>query len=543
MTDGLRPISEIAEQLGLGADEWWAYGPHKAKVTLDAAAARAAQPRGQLILVTAMSPTPAGEGKTATTIGLAQALCQIGRPTIAAIREPSLGPVMGVKGGGSGGGRAQVRPAMDINLHFNGDLHAIGAAHNLLAAIVDNELYHGGSHDLDARKITWPRAIDMNDRALRHVVVGLGQGPTRESQFVITAASEVMAILCLASSLADLKERLGRIVVGQNRRGENVTAADLGAQGAMCLLLREALMPNLVQTAEGTPAVVHGGPFANIAHGSSSILGLRFALGAADLVVTEAGFGADLGAEKFFDVVSRVGGFEPQLVVLVATVRALKWHGGMPKEQLAAPGRHALEAGFANLERHIRLIQGFGLQPVVAINRFATDQESELETVLGLCSRARVPAAVSEVFAKGGAGGITLAQTVLTALSAPRQFRQLYPLPLPLAEKIRRISQEVYGARDVVFTPAAQRALLSLQSSDYGQLPVVMAKTPYSFSDDPKRLGAPKDFEIHVQEIRLAAGAGFVIALTGRLATMPGLPPRPAALDLDLEPDGTFSPL
>lgn len=541
MAERLRPISEIAEQLDLGSDEWWAYGPYKAKITLEAVAARSAKPRGQLILVTAMTPTPAGEGKTTTTVGLAEAFCQLGQKAIAAIREPSLGPVMGMKGGGTGGGQAEVRPAVDINLHFNGDLHAIAAAHNLLAAMVDNELYHGGPSDLDPRKISWPRAIDMNDRALRHVVVGLGDGPSRETQFVITAASEIMAILCLASSLADLKERLGQVVVGQNRRGENVTAADLGAHGAMSLLLRDALMPNLVQTADGTPAVVHGGPFANIAHGSSSILATRFALGAADYVVTEAGFGADLGAEKFFDLVSRVGGFEPQVVVLVATVQALKWHGGVPKKELEAPNRGALETGFANLERHIRLIQSFGLQPVVAINRFPTDQESELETLLGLCSQAKAPSAVSEVFAKGGTGGKALAEAVLAALREPRQFRRLYPLPLPLAEKITRISQEVYGAKDVVFAPAAMRHLEALQTSGHGKLPVVMAKTQYSFSDDPKLLGAPRDFVIHVQEVRLAAGAGFVVALTGQMMTMPGLPKHPSALDLDVDPDGTFS--
>jgi formate--tetrahydrofolate ligase len=493
------------------------------------------------VLVTAINPTPAGEGKTTTTIGLGQALWRIGKRAITCTREPSLGPCMGMKGGAAGGGYAQVLPMEDINLHFTGDFHAITAAHNLLAAMVDNHLHQGNALGLDVRQITWPRVLDMNDRALRDIVIGLGgrgNGVPREAGFVITVASEVMAILCLASGIPDLKARLARMIVGYTRDGRPVTAGDLKAPGAMAVLLKDAIKPNLVQTIENTPAFVHGGPFANIAHGTSSILATRLALKLGEYVVVEAGFGADLGAEKFFDIVARQAGFQVSATVVVATVRALKLHGGQPQSELARENLPALGAGLENLAKQVENVKAFGLTPVVALNRFPTDTEAEVEACLALGRELGVEVVLSEVWAKGGAGGVDLARAVVRAAEAGETARPLYDLSLPLSDKIEVIARTIYGADGVDLSPAAERALRRYTELGFGGLPVCMAKTPYSLSDDPSRLGRPQGFRVHVRDVELAAGAGFVIPILGDILRMPGLPKAPAAERMDLTDDG-----
>ena len=572
----LRPIYEIAEKAGIPAEYVEPYGRFKAKILIgqnariladqespEGAKTQKAGPnaQGRLILVTAISPTPAGEGKTTTTIGLADALTRLGKQTMVALREPSLGPVFGVKGGAAGGGWAQVVPMEDINLHFTGDFHAIGAANNLLAAMLDNHIQQGNRLGIDPRRITWRRCVDMNDRQLRYVVDGLGgkaNGTPREDGFDITVASEVMAVFCLASDLADLKARLGRMVVGYTYEGRPVTASDLNAQGAMTALLKDAFAPNLVQTLEGTPALIHGGPFANIAHGCNSVAATRLALSLSDYTVTEAGFGADLGAEKFLDIKCRMAGLVPDAVVIVATVRALKYNGGVPKNELGAENLEALEKGLPNLLRHVDNIRSvFGLPCVVAINRFPTDTEAELALVQARCRALGVTAALSEVHAKGSEGGIELAEEVLALceekarLSADEQgsslqptgFRFAYELDRPLREKIEAIAAKVYRASRVSFLPAAEKQLAELEQLGFGGLPVCMAKTQYSFTDDPAKLGAPEDFTLTVRSVKVSAGAGFVVALTGDILTMPGLPKVPAAEKIDVDEQGRITGL
>lgn len=539
----LRPIAEIARQIGLDPDEIEYYGPFKAKLPLEILDRLQGRANGRLVLVTAISPTPAGEGKTTVTIGLGQALQSLGKRALIALREPSLGPVFGVKGGATGGGRAQIGPMADINLHFTGDMHAITAAHNLLAAMLDNHLHQGNALDIDVRRIVWPRAIDMNDRALRDVVIGLGGttgGVPRESGFLITPASEVMAILALAESLSDLKERLGRIIVAYTRDGDPVTAADLKAHGAMAALLRDAIKPNLVQTLEHSPALVHAGPFGNIAHGCNSLLATRIGLKLADILVTEAGFGADLGGEKFLDIKCRVGGLKPDLAVLVATVRALKWQGGAAKDDLSKPDLLALRRGFAHLDKHIENLGKFGLPVVVAINRFTTDTDEEVEALCEHCNRLGAECASVEVWARGGEGGAELAQLVLDVLEQRREsrFQPLYSLDLPVTEKIATIAREIYGAASVEYGKAAQKAIRDIERQGLGRLPICIAKTQYSLSDDPTRLGRPEGFVLHVREVRASAGAGFIVAVTGDIMTMPGLPKTPAAEVIDVAADG-----
>ena len=542
----LLPIAQIAAQAGLEEDLLEYYGRYKAKV--DTLALRDAPREGKLILVTAINPTPAGEGKTTTSVGLADALHRLGKNVILALREPSLGPVFGVKGGAAGGGYAQVVPMEDINLHFTGDFHAIGAANNLLAAMLDNHIQQGNALDIDVRRITWRRCVDMNDRQLRNIVCGLGgkvDGVPREDGFDITVASEIMAVLCLASDLTDLKARLGRMVVAYNRAGEPVYCSDLKAQGAMTALLKDAIRPNLVQTLEHTPAFIHGGPFANIAHGCNSVSATDTALKLGDYVVTEAGFGADLGAEKFLDIKCRAAGFSPDAVVIVATVRALKHHGGCPKAALGQEDLEALEKGLPNLLKHVENItQVFGLPAVVAINRFVSDTDAELQMIRDACGRFGVRVALSEVWAKGGAGGEELAREVLRIIQEGRKdFRFAYESSLPLAEKIGAIAQKVYGAEGVDFAPAAAKELQRLTELGYGDLPVCMAKTQYSLSDDAAKLGAPSGFRITVRKVKVSAGAGFVVALTGDIMTMPGLPKVPAAENIDVDENGRITGL
>jgi len=541
----LRPIADVARELGLTDDEVDVFGRYKAKVSLAAIQRRA--PRGRLVLVTGISPTPAGEGKSTVLVGLGQAMQRLGRSAIVCIREPSLGPVFGVKGGAAGGGYAQIVPMEDINLHFTGDFHAIASAHNLLSAMLDAHLHHGNGLGLDLRRITWPRTMDMNDRALRGVVVGLGGmngGPTREDRFVIIPGSEIMAILALAADLTDLEARLGRIVVGLTRDRRPVRASDLKAQGAMTLLLRDAIRPNLVQTLEGGPALVHCGPFGNIAHGCNSVVATQLGLRLADIVLTEAGFGADLGAEKFFDIKCRMAGLEPQAAVVVATVRALKMHGGVPKDRLAEPDPAAVERGAQNLRRHVQNVQKFGVPCLVALNRFLADTEEEIAAVQAAVADLDVAVVRCEVWEKGGAGGEQLAEAVLQLLKrGGAAFAPIYDERRPVREKIETIAREIYGADGVQFGPAAQRALEHLPAIGLGETPVCMAKTQYSFSDDPAKLGAPTGFTLHVRDILPSAGAGFVVALAGDIMTMPGLGKSPAAERIRLLPDGTIEGL
>jgi formate--tetrahydrofolate ligase len=540
------PISEIADKLGIPADSLELYGNRKAKVDYNLLSEKSYTP-GKLILVTAINPTPAGEGKTTTTVGLSDALSRLGKKVVVALREPSLGPVFGIKGGAAGGGYAQVVPMEDINLHFTGDFHAIGAANNLLAALLDAHIHHGNELGIDSRTITWKRVVDMNDRQLRHIVDGLGgrvNGVPREDGFDITVASEVMAIFCLATSIRDLKERLGRIVVAYTFDGKPVTAHDLQAEGAMAALLKDALKPNLVQTLEGTPAFVHGGPFANIAHGCNSIMATRMAMALGDYTVTEAGFGADLGAEKFLDIKCRLANLKPDAVVVVATARALKNHGGVAKDQLNEENLDALAAGLPNLLQHVENItQVYKLPCVVAINRFPTDTEAELALIEQKCRELGVNVALSEVWAKGGEGGIALAEEVLRLCEEPNDFQFSYEADLGLAEKIEAIAQRIYHADGVVFEPAAKKEIAKLESLGFGDMPVCMAKTQYSFSDDASKLGAPRGFNITVRQVKVSAGAGFVVALTGNIMTMPGLGKHPSAHKIDVDDKGVISGL
>lgn len=547
----MQPITAVGEGLGLSADDLELYGPYKAKISLSVWQRLQDRPDGHLVLVTAMTPTPAGEGKTTVTVGLGQALQRLGHRATVAVREPSLGPVMGLKGGAAGGGYAQVVPMEDINLHFTGDLHAVTAANNLLAAMLDNHIHHGNELDIDTRAVVWRRVMDINDRALRQIVIGLGgkaQGVPREEGFMISVASEVMAILCLAAGLEDMKERLGRVIVAYDRNGAPVTAGDLGAAGALATLLKDAIKPNLVQTLENTPALIHGGPFANIAHGCNSVLATRLGLKLSDYVVTEAGFGADLGAEKFLHIKCRQAGLWPTLAVVVATVRALKLHGGSRQSELGHKDAAALERGGTNLHRHIdNLTRQFGLPVVVALNRFPTDSAEELAAATAMCRAWGVPVAVTEVHGRGGEGGRALAEQVV-ALAPPGAVsppvpRYLYEAAAPIKHKIEQVAKEVYRARAVQYTRAAERAIRRCEEQGLGRLPVCMAKTQYSFSDDPKRLGAPEDFTVTVREIRPAAGAGFIVALTGDIMTMPGLPRDPAAARIDIDQGGSISGL
>ena len=540
----MQPITEIAANLGLQGEDVIPYGHYKAK--LNHKLAQADKPEGKLILVTAISPTPAGEGKTTTSVGLADAMNALGKKTMLCLREPSLGPVFGIKGGAAGGGYAQVVPMEDINLHFTGDIHAIGTANNLLAAMIDNSIQQGNPLNIDPRRITWKRCMDMNDRQLRFIVDGLGgkvNGTPREDGFDITVASEIMAIFCLATDLKDLKERLSRIVCAYTYDGKPVTAGEIGAAGAMTALLKDAIDPNLVQTLENNPAIIHGGPFANIAHGCNSVTATKLSLKLADYVVTEAGFGADLGAEKFLDIKCRYAGLNPSAVVLVATVRALKSHGGVAKADLSKPNAEAVRAGAANLARHIdNLKNGFGLPVCVAINAFPTDTEEEMAVIRGVCDEAGVPCALSEVFAKGGEGGKELARTVLSILdNKPIQFT--YGLEQTLPEKIEAVAKKIYRADGVSYSAAAKKTLDELAALGYSKLPVCIAKTQYSFSDDAKLLAAPTGFELNVREVRLSAGAGFVVVICGAIMTMPGLPKHPAAMDIDCDENGKITGL
>lgn len=538
----MKPITEVAAQLGLEADQLELYGKWKAKLSEDVWDSISQRPNGKLILVTAMNPTPAGEGKTLTTIGLTQGLNRIGRRAAAALREPSLGPCMGMKGGATGSGKAQIVPAEDINLHFTGDIHAITSAHNLLAALIDNHLFQGNALHIDPSRIVWKRALDMNDRPLRQIVIGIGDnnGTVREDGFLISTASEVMAVLCLAADMADLEERLGRIVVAYNMDGEPVTAKELRAVDAMCALLKDAIHPNLVQTIEGDPVFVHGGPFANIAHGCSSIRATRHALKLADYVVTEAGFGADLGAEKFMDIKCRKGNLQPAAVVIVATVRALKYNGGVPKQELLLDNADAIQSGFVNLRRHIENMRIFNVPVIVAINRFAADTETELTQISELCAELGVKAIVSEAWELGGEGCRELAQEVAELADGSRadDFELLYPDDMPLVEKIETIVTRIYRGAGVTYRPAARRALQELERLGVQDLPICMAKTPYSFTDRPTVLGAPEQFTIEVQDVRWSAGAGFIVVLTGKVVTMPGLPAEPAAWRIRLDEAG-----
>lgn len=541
------PITEVAAKLGVGEEDIELYGRYKAKLSMDLIKRVQDKPDGKLILVTAITPTPAGEGKSTTTVGLAQGLAKIGQKVIVALREPSLGPCMGIKGGAAGGGYSQVVPMEDINLHFTGDFHAITSAHMLLAAMLDNHIQQGNALNIDPRRIVWKRVVDMNDRELRNIVVGLGgkaHGVPRQDGFDITVASEVMAILCLATGLHDLKERMSKIIVAYDYSGNPITAGMLKAQGAMAALLKDAVKPNLVQTLENVPAIIHGGPFANIAHGCNSVMATKTALKLADYTITEAGFGADLGAEKFFDIKCRYAGLKPDAVVLVATVRALKMHGGVPKTDLATPDVEAVKRGIVNLEKHIENIKQYGLPLVVAINAFAQDTPEELEAIRSHCAAHGVNVALSEVFAKGGEGGIELAKEVVAlATSGKADFKLLYGEELSLKEKIETIAKKIYGAVGVNYTKEANNALKDFEKMGYGHLPVCMAKTQYSFSDDPALLGRPEGFEITIKNCRIAAGAGFVVVLTGDIMTMPGLPKVPAAEKIDVSDDGVISGL
>jgi formate--tetrahydrofolate ligase len=541
----LRPIADVAAELGLGPDDILPYGRHKAKIAPEAIAGRT--PKGRLVLVTGISPTPAGEGKSTVTIGVSQALRRIGQNVVVAIREPSLGPVFGVKGGAAGGGYAQIVPMDEINLHFTGDFHAITSAHNLLSAMLDNHIHHGNALGLDTRHISWPRTMDMNDRALRSIVVGLGGmngGPSREDRFVIVPGSEIMAILCLAKDLPDLEARLARIIVGLTRERHPIRAADLKASGAMTLLLRDAILPNLVQTLEGGPALVHGGPFGNIAHGCNSIAATQLALSLGDIVLTEAGFGADLGAEKFFDIKCRFGGLKPEAAVVVATIRALKMHGGVKKDSLGTPDVDALKRGMVNLEAHVRNVQKFGVPVIVALNRFVTDSPEEQEAVLSAASKWNARVALSDVWARGGEGGVEVAREILAALAEGKaDFHPLYDASLPIKQKIEAVATQIYGADGVDYTPKADKAIAQCEQMGLADTPVCMAKTQYSFSDDPTKLGRPKGFRIHIRDVYPSAGAGFVVALAGEIMTMPGLGKTPSAEAIRVHPDGRIEGL
>ena len=543
----MRPITEVAAAAGLDAEDLELYGKYKAKLSADVWKKAADKPDGKLVLVTAINPTPAGEGKTTTTVGLGEALAKMGKKAMIALREPSLGPVFGIKGGAAGGGYAQVVPMEDINLHFTGDMHAITAANNLLCAMLDNHMQQGNVLGIDPRRIVFTRVMDMNDRALRNITIGLGgkvNGVPREDHFMITVASEVMAILCLAKDLDDLKKRFGDILVAYTFAGKPVYARDLHAEGAMTALMRDAIKPNLVQTLEGTPALMHGGPFANIAHGCNSVQATRLAMKLADIAITEAGFGADLGAEKFMDIKCRKAGISPDCIVLVATVRALKYNGGVPKTELNTPNMGALERGICNLDAHLDNMKKFGVPVVVAINAFPTDTAEEMEFIRKHCAERGVRVALSEVFAKGGEGGEELAREVLTVLDEGKaDFHMLYEDELPLEEKIRRIAKEIYGADGVTFAPAAHKELANITDMGYGSLPVCIAKTQYSLSDDASLLGRPSQFVVSVRSARLAAGAGFVVVETGAVMTMPGLPKVPAAEKIDVDNAGTITGL
>lgn len=541
------PITEVVKEIGLTADDLELYGKYKAKISNEYLKKIEGNKKGKLILVTAINPTPAGEGKTTTSVGLGQAFGKLGKKAIIALREPSLGPCFGIKGGAAGGGYAQVVPMEDLNLHFTGDFHAITSANNLLAALLDNHIQQGNALRIDTRQIVWKRCLDMNDRVLRNVVVGLGSktdGFVREDHFVITVASEIMAILCLATDLEDLKERLGKIIVAYDLDGKPVTAKDLQAVGAMAALLKDAILPNVIQTLEHTPALVHGGPFANIAHGCNSVRATTAALSMADYVVTEAGFGADLGAEKFFDIKCRQADLKPDAVVLVATIRALKYNGGVPKTELSAENVEALEKGIVNLEKHIENLQKYKVPVVVTLNSFVTDSEAEIAFVKQFCEERGCEFAISEVWEKGGEGGIALAEKVLKTLEEKEShFEPLYPSELPLTEKIETVAKEIYGAKGVNYTAAAKKQLAKLTELGFGDLPVCMAKTQYSLSDDPALLGRPKDFDITVREAYVSAGAGFVVVLTGAVMTMPGLPKQPAAFGIDVDESGRITGL
>ncbi|MBQ8566073.1 MAG: formate--tetrahydrofolate ligase [Clostridia bacterium] len=544
----LLPISEIAKKIGLLEEEYEPYGRYKAKITDDFIKRMENKPEGKLILVTAINPTPAGEGKTTTTVGLAMAMNKIGKNTVIALREPSLGPVFGMKGGAAGGGYAQVLPMEDINLHFTGDFNAITIAHNLLSAVIDNHIHQGNVLGIDQRRVLFPRVMDMNDRALRNIVIGLGakvDGVPREDHFMITVASEIMAILCLSESIADLKTRLGNILVAYKLDGSPVYCRDLGVNGAMAAVLKDALKPNLVQTLENTPALIHGGPFANIAHGCNSVKATKLALKLGDYAITEAGFGADLGAEKFFDIKCRYAGLKPSAVVLVATVRALKYNGGVAKADLVNENIEALKAGAVNLEAHIDNLHKYGVPVVVAINRFGTDTDAELKAVEDICIAKGAEFALSEVFAKGGEGGIELAEKVVKACEKKSNFHVLYGDDLTIKEKITTIAKEIYGAADVKFDAQASKAIAEFEalSPEYSKFPVCMAKTQYSLSDDATKLGRPTGFTLTVREVKLSAGAGFVVALTGAIMTMPGLPKVPAAMKIDVDDNGKITGL
>jgi formate--tetrahydrofolate ligase len=541
----MRPIVDVARDLGLGDDELILYGKYKAKVALSALESR--KPKGRLVLVTGITPTAAGEGKSTVSVGLAQALRRLGKSAVVCLREPSLGPVFGVKGGAAGGGYAQVVPMEDINLHFTGDFHAVSAAHNLLSAMLDNHIYQGNALRFALRRITWPRTMDMNDRALRTVIVGVGasaSGPAREDRFVITPASEIMAILCLATSREDLEERLARIIVGTTHERTPIRAADLKASGSMALLLKDAVMPNLVQTLEGGPAFVHGGPFANIAHGCNTVISTKLGLTLGDIVITEAGFGADLGAEKFFDIKCRAAGLAPEAAVIVATVRALKMHGGADKKSLGVPDVAKVETGFANLAKHVENVRKFGVPPVVALNRFVTDSAEELASVTEKAKALGVPLALSDVWATGGEGGMAVAEAVLAVLDAKQAaFKPIYDTNKPIKEKIETVAREIYGADGVSYTAAASRSIEQLEAMGLGRTAVCMAKTQYSFSDDAAKLNRPTGFRITVRDVYPSAGAGFVVALAGDVMTMPGLSKSPAAERIRMLPDGTIEGL
>ena len=541
------PIKEVAASYGIVEDDLELYGKYKAKLTDELWSQVKDRPDGKLILVTAINPTPAGEGKTTTSVGLGDALTRLGKKTLIALREPSLGPCFGIKGGAAGGGYAQVVPMEDLNLHFTGDFHAITSANNLLAAMLDNHIKQGNALNIDTNQIVWKRCMDMNDRVLRNIVVGLGRpvdGVVREDHFIISVASEIMAILCLADNMKDLKERLGRIIVAYNYDGEPVYAKDIHAVGSMAALLKDAIKPNIIQTVENTPALVHGGPFANIAHGCNSVRATKTGLKIADYCITEAGFGADLGAEKFMDIKCRMAGLKPNAVVLVATVRALKYNGGVAKEDLGAENLEALKKGIANLEKHIENVSKFGVPCVVTLNRFVSDTDAELSFVKEFCEERGCDFALSEVWEHGGEGGIALAEKVLNTLeNKESHYAPLYQVEQPIKEKIETIAKEIYGAGSVSYSPAASQAITRLEKLGYGKLPICMAKNQYSLSDDPKLLGCPKDFPINIREVYVSAGAGFVVAITGTVMTMPGLPKHPAAEGIDVNEDGVITGL
>ncbi|NHM29208.1 formate--tetrahydrofolate ligase [Neobacillus terrae] len=538
----MKPIKEIAAKIGLTEDDLELYGKYKAKISNEALAKLKTKVSGKIILVTSINPTPAGEGKSTVTVGLADAFNRIGKNAMIAMREPSLGPTMGIKGGATGGGFSQVLPMEDINLHFTGDLHAITTANNALAALLDNHMQQGNELQIDQRRIVWKRAVDLNDRALRKVIIGLGgplQGVPREDGFDITVASEIMAVLCLANDLRDLKLRLSRMVVAYNYQKEPVTVSDLGVEGALALLLKDAVKPNLVQTIEHTPALIHGGPFANIAHGCNSVIATQAASKLADYVITEGGFGADLGAEKFLHIKSRSAGIKPEAVVIVATIRALKMHGGVAKTELGNENVEALIKGFANLKKHIETIQSFGLPTVVAINRFTADTDLEVQNLLELCSKENIPVALTEVWEKGGAGGVALAELLLKVIDeSENNFHPLYELSDSIEEKVKTIVQKVYGGEGVEFSPKAKKQLIDFEKFGWSDLPICMAKSQYSLSDDPSKLGRPVDFTVTIREFKPSIGAGFLVALTGEVMTMPGLPKKPAALNMDVDEEG-----